>query len=174
MEEKVILSALANNHPGVLLRITGLFNRRGFNIESLTACTTEDPKTSRMTIAMTGDRSQIRQVMCQLMKLEDVKKVSLLTKEDASHSELLLVKIRVDNGQRSDALHIAYRHGARILDISHHTITIEATGQSGQIDELIQNLQKYPVVEMARTGITALERGDGSIADHDGTSRPGA
>lgn len=165
MPRKQIISILVDNHPGVLLRISGLFSRRGYNIDSLVACETENSAFSRITIALTADDATVKQILGQITKVEDVEKVTLLSEDGVSHSELLLIKISVINRQRAAVLKIIRAFDAQVLDIAHKTMTIEATGQTDAINDLIHKLQSFPVLEMARTGIVALERGDGSIND---------
>lgn len=163
MTEKLVLSALVDNHSGVLLRVAGLFARRGYNIASLTVCETEDPRFSRMTIVAQAEPFTFRQIEKQLLKVEDVWKVVRLDEENASSSELLLVKVKTVNGDRAEVLQIVLAFGARVMDIGDNTITIELTGQSQKLDRFVEALQEHGICELARTGITALERGDDTI-----------
>ena len=163
-ETKVVFSVLTVNHPGVLLRVTGLFSRRGFNIDSIVACSTEKPEFSRWTLVVTGDEA----TFTQLLKLEDVVKVEVLEPEDCSNSELLLIKVRAEGQQgRAAVLRTAQNYGARILDISDASMTVEMTGQTREMDGFIRHMEPLGILEMARTGITALARGDCTILEDD-------
>lgn len=167
MKEKLALSVLALNHSGVLPRMTGLFSRRGFNIQSLTASETEDPEVSRITIVALCDPATFRQVEKQVWKLEDVKKVVRLDLEQSSVSELALVKVAALNKDRGTVLRTVTKYGARIKDIGHTSMTVELTGQSETLDAFIQEIKEFGIIEMARTGITALAYGDKGISDDD-------
>ena len=164
-ESKAIFSVLAVNHPGVLLRVAGLFSRRGFNIDSIVACSTEKPAFSRLTIVVTGDDATFTQLTRQLRKLEDIIKVKVLEHENCSNSELLLVKVHAAGNKRGPIVKMVQNYGARILDIGDQTITIEMTGQTGEIDDFVEQLERYGILEMARTGINALQQGDLTIHD---------
>ncbi len=166
-ESKVVFSVLTVDHPGVLLRVTGLFSRRGFNIDSIVACRTEKPEFSRWTLVVTGDEATFTQLTRQLLKLEDVVKVEVLEPENCSNSELLLIKVRAAGSGRSAVLKTAQTYGSRVLDIGESTVTIEMTDQTEEMDEFIRHMERFGVVEMARTGITALARGDRPIRDED-------
>lgn len=165
--EKLSLSALVCNHAGVLLRVVGLFSRRGFNIQSLTVSETEDPGFSRMTIVSEAEFVTFRQIEQQLLKLEDVVKVVRLENGKTVSCELALVKVGALNKERPSVLKTISRHGARVLDIGHKTITAELTGESNQIDAFISDMARHGIVEMSRSGMTALEAGDGSITDRE-------
>lgn len=164
---KVVLSVLAYNHPGVILRMSGLFSRRGFNIESMVAATTERENLSRLTIRMTGDKAVALQVVRQLLKLEDIVKVDILHPEACAQSELVLAKIEApDPPRRVELLKTAQTYGCRVLDIGEHTVTLEVSGDSDEMDRFTEDMRRFGILEMARTGVTALERGDRTI--HDG------
>lgn len=165
--EKLSLSALVYNHAGVLLRVVGLFSRRGFNIQSLTVSETEDPRFSRMTIVSEAEFVTFRQIEQQLLKLEDVVKVMRLEDGKTVSCELALVKVHALNKDRSSVLKTISRHGARVLDIGHYTITAELTGESQQVDSFITDMANHGIVEMSRSGMTALEAGDRSIKDRE-------
>lgn len=165
MTEQLILSALVYNHSGVLQRVAGLFSRRGFNITSLTVCETEDPEFSRMTIVSQSDPEDFRQIEKQLLKIEDVYKVVCLESETSISSELVLVKVSALNKDRPAVLEVVDKFGAKIKDIGHTTITTELTGISSRIDKFIIRMEDFGIVEMARTGFTALNRGDNGIKD---------
>lgn len=162
-EDKVVFSVLAVNHPGVLLRVAGLFSRRGFNIDSIVACSTETAEFSRLTLVVTGDEATFTQIIRQLLKLEDIVKVKRLEPEECSNSELLLVKVKAELEERNTVLKTAQRYGSRVLDIGEETMTIEITGQTEEVDRFVGRMERFGIVEMARTGIAALERGDETI-----------
>ena len=163
MTERLVLSALVENHSGVLLRVAGLFSRRGYNITSLTVCETEDPQFSRMTIVAQAEPATFRQIEKQLLKVQDVRKVVRLNDDNITASELLLIKINASKENRHEALAVAMQFGARVMDIGETTITVELTGMSDKLDEFISQLERFGVCELARTGINALERGDSTI-----------
>lgn len=165
--EKLSLSALVNNHAGVLLRVVGLFSRRGYNIQSLTVSETEDPRFSRMTIVSEAAPVTFRQMEKQLLKLEDVVKVIRLEENHLIASELALVKVRALNKDRPAVLRTISKHGARVKDIGHRTITAELTGATDRIDSFIVDMGIHGIVEMSRSGMTALESGDEGIRDHE-------
>ena len=165
---KYTMSVLVENHAGVLSKVSGLFARRGFNIDSIVACSTEKPEFSRWTLVVTGDEATFTQLLRQLLKLEDVVKVEVLEPEDCSNSELLLIKVRAEGQQgRAAVLRTAQNYGARILDISDASMTVEMTGQTREMDGFIRHMEPLGILEMARTGITALARGDCTILEDD-------
>lgn len=167
MKEKLVLSVLVDNESGVLQRVASLFSRRAYNISSLTVSETEDPNFSRMTIETNTEPENFRQIKRQLLKLEIVEKVSELTPENSVSSELLLVKVHAQGIEQKNALlSLNTRYGARVLDVSMTTLTLEFTGSGGTIDEFVSELEKdFQIVELARTGVTSLERGEGSFTD---------
>ena len=167
MKEKLILSVLVDNESGVLQRVASLFSRRNYNISSLTVSETEDPNFSRMTIETNTEPENFRQIKAQLKKLEIVKKVAELTDETSVSSELLLVKVKAKGIPQKNAL-LAFnmRYGARVLDMSLETITLEFTGTGETIDRFVDFLEKrFGIVELARTGITSLARGEESFIE---------
>lgn len=167
MKEKLVLSVLVDNESGVLQRIASLFSRRGYNISSLTVSETEDEAFSRMTIETNTEPENFRQIKRQLSKLEIVKKVSTLTDENSVSSELLLIKVHAKGiTEKNDLLAFNVKYGARVLDVSLETVTLEFTGKGETIDEFVDYLEKnFGIVELARTGITSLHRGEGSFTD---------
>ena len=167
MKEKLILSVLVDNESGVLQRVASLFSRRNYNISSLTVSETEDPNCSRMTIETNTEPENFRQIKAQLKKLEIVKKVAELTDETSVSSELLLVKVKAKGIPQKNAL-LAFnmRYGARVLDMSLETITLEFTGTGETIDRFVDYLENhFGIVELARTGITSLARGEESFIE---------
>lgn len=167
MEQLHTLSLLAKNHPGVLSRITGLFSRRGFNIESLTASIARGPETSRITLVVSGDEYALEQIGKQLAKLEDVIKVVEFDPARTVARELALIKIEAAPADRGIILETADIFRAKVVDVSQSTVTAEITGNSEKIDAFLNLLEPHAVKEMVRTGITALERGGGDIRDHE-------
>lgn len=166
-EEKLVLSVLVDNVYGVLQRVASLFSRRGYNISSLTVSETEDPAFSRMTIETYTERENFRQIKAQLLKLEIVKKVSELTDDNSVSSELLLVKVKAAGIEtKNRLLELNARYGSRVRDVSMTTVTLEFTGAGSTIDLFIDELSgEFGIVELARTGVTSLERGEGSFTD---------
>ncbi|MBO4453413.1 MAG: acetolactate synthase small subunit [Clostridia bacterium] len=152
-----LLSALVNNHFGVLTRISGLFARRGYNIKSLTVGETEDPKVSRMTIEFFGDEHTLAQIKKQLLKVVDVISVSVL--DDAVIRELFLVKVRADDTNRETIKGVAEIFKAKIVDVCPDSLIFEITGEESKLRAFFDMMKKYGVVEVARTGVTALARG---------------
>ena len=166
-EEKLVLSVLVDNVSGVLQRVAGLFSRRGYNISSLTVSETEDPAFSRMTIESYTEPENFRQIKAQLLKLEIVKKVAELTDDKSVSSELLLIKVSAAGVEKKNALlALNMLYGARVLDVSMTTMTLEFTGTGATIDMFVEEIESdFGIVELARTGITSLERGEGSFTD---------
>ena len=154
-----VISTLVENRAGTLSRVSGLFSRRGFNIDSLTVGETEDPSVSRMTIAVTGEERILEQIIRQLDKLVDVIAVRALDSDSCIRREILLVKIGADEANRPAVLEIAGIFRARIVDVSQSTITVEATGNIEKLNGLLLLLRPYGILELARTGLVALERG---------------
>lgn len=162
---KQTLSVLVENHPGVLLRVSGLFSKRAFNIHSITAGETDDPEVTRMTIVVDGDEHIVDQVYKQLMKLIEVKKVKKLMDKSSVKRELALIKVNTSVEQRAQVIQIADVFRANIVDITHSTMTVEVSGTEEKIDAIIDMLKYYGIVEISKTGITAVERGKGNIND---------
>ncbi|MBC8570516.1 acetolactate synthase small subunit [Zongyangia hominis] len=156
---KHTISVLVENHSGVLSRISGLFSRRGFNIDSLAVGVTEDPSISRMTIVVDGNDYTVEQVEKQLNKLIDVIKVRTIPSEELVTRELVLVKVQVETSQRSEVMDLVKIMGGKIIDISRTTLTIEMTDTTAQIALLEDLLSPYRVVEVARTGLIAVQKG---------------
>ncbi|MCX6698744.1 MAG: acetolactate synthase small subunit [Methanomicrobiales archaeon] len=158
------LSILVENRAGVLSRVTGLFSRRGFNIESLAVGTCEEPGMSRITIVCIGDDAQIEQVMKQLNKLIDVIKVSDLTGNERVERELAMIKVTVDSGaSRSEILQIAQIFRAQVVDMGTKTIVLQITGNTEKIDALETLLRQYGVKELVRTGKIGMLRGSKTV-----------
>jgi acetolactate synthase-1/3 small subunit len=154
------LAVLVLNRPGVLSRVSGLFSRRGFNIESLAVGTCEEPDLSRMTIVVIGDDRQVEQVIKQLNKLIDVVKVSDITENETVDRELALIKVTAEAGSsRAEVMQIADIFRAQIVDVGAKTVVLEVTGGSTKIDALESLLRQYGVKELVRTGKISVLRG---------------
>jgi acetolactate synthase-1/3 small subunit len=159
-----VIAALVENKPGVLHSVANMFRRRGFNIESITVGRTEQESLSRMTITVNGDEKTLEQIIKQMNKLIDVVKVSELEPENIVTRELALIKVNVpDTKTRSDIINCVEVFRGRVVDVSSETLTIEITGTSDKIDAFLNLMKTYGVMELARTGITALSRGVKSI-----------
>jgi acetolactate synthase-1/3 small subunit len=154
-----VVSALVENRSGTLSRVSGLFSRRGYNIDGITAGVTDDPSVTRMTIAVHGDEAVLEQIIKQLEKLEDVIAVRELDSGACNKRELMLVKVKADESNRPAVLEIASIFRSRIIDVTPSTITIEATGDNDKLEGLLLLLRPYGILELARTGLVALERG---------------
>jgi acetolactate synthase-1/3 small subunit len=160
---KHILSVLVNNHAGVLSRVSGLFSRRGFNIDSLAVGITNDPNISRMTIVVDGDENTVDQVEKQLSKLIDIIRVKRLDIENSVHRELALIKVNADTSVRSEIMQIAEVFRANIIDISKTTLTIEISGSAKKVAAIQDMLRPFGILEDVRTGLISLERGEKTI-----------
>lgn len=165
MEKRQVLSILVANRPGVLTRISGLFSRRSFNIDSLSVCATEDASYSRMTVTLHADDKAAKQIMAQLEKQVDVAKVASFESVKTVFRELLIAKIHVEPGQRSEIVDICTIFKAKTIDISADTMILELTGASDKVDAFIGLIGGYGLLEMARTGGAALQRGNLCIKD---------
>ncbi|WP_116051327.1 acetolactate synthase small subunit [Amycolatopsis palatopharyngis] len=157
------LSVLVENVPGVLARVSGLFSRRGFNIESLAVGPTENPEVSRMTIVVAVEELPLEQVTKQLNKLVNVIKIVELEPTTAVRRELLLVKVRADATVRSQVLETVHLFRAKVVDVSPEALTIEATGTGDKINALLRMLEPYGVRELVQSGMVAVGRGARSI-----------
>lgn len=155
----MVLSILVENTSGVLSRVSGLFSRRGYNIDSLSAGVTEDPKYSRMTVVVTGNDEILEQIEKQLAKLEDVKEIVELKDGASVCRELILVKVAVTAEQRQQVIAIADIFRAKIVDVSPDSLMMELTGNQVKVDAFINLLEGYRILELVRTGITGLARG---------------
>ena len=159
MERSYILSALVQNHAGVLSRVSGLFSRRGYNIDSLTVGETVDPGVSRMTIVVRGDEAILEQIQKQLEKLIEVASVKRLDADQAVMREIALIKVAASPDTRPDIIQIANIFRARIVDVAAESLIVEVTGAQSKVDGLIELLKPFGILELARTGLSALERG---------------
>ncbi|MBU3812828.1 MAG: acetolactate synthase small subunit [Candidatus Niameybacter stercoravium] len=161
--EKHVISALVENHSGVLSRISGLFSRRGYNIDSLSVGETENPSISRMTIVTKADKQMQEQIKKQLNKLIEVIKIVELNETSAVYRELALIKVGANHENRAEIIEIANIFRAHIVDVSKEVLILEATGDQGKIKALTEMLQPYGIKEIVRTGLTALQRGENEL-----------
>lgn len=161
------IGALVSNKSGVLTRISGLFARRGFNIESLTVCATEDPDISRMTIIHIGDEYSLYQMIRQMDKLEDVKKIGCANELDCVYRELMMVKVNASAETRSQIAMINDIYKAKVVDLSLDTMILELTGDPEKLDAFAKVIEPFGILEMQRTGVTVLARGRHTLKDRD-------
>lgn len=158
-----ILAVLVENNPGVLMRVSSLVRRRGFNIESLAVGPTENPRISRMTLVVDGDEQLVEQVQKQLNKLIEVLKVMDLDAERSVHRELALVKVHADANKRSQIMQLADIFRAKVVDVGRRQMIIEVTGTQDKVEALINLAREYGIQEVVRTGAIALERGAAAV-----------
>lgn len=157
--KKRILSMLVDNTAGVLSRVSGLFSRRGYNIDSLTVGVTADPAFSRMTVVCSGDDMVLDQITKQLQKLVDVRDIKVLEPDESVSRELILVKVKADAGQRQSVIAVANIFRAKIIDVGTESLIVELTGTKTKLEAFINLLDGLEILELARTGITGLSRG---------------
>lgn len=157
---KHTLAVIVENRPGVLTRVTTLFRRRGYNIESLAVGETENPSISRITIVVMGDEKILEQVTKQLYKLVDVIKIVDITDKRSVERELVMIKVKADVNVRAEIVQIVDIFRARIVDIGKTSLIIEVTGDSGKIDAIVESLKPFGIIELVRTGIVAMVRGE--------------
>jgi len=157
-----VISFIVSNQPGVLCRIAGLISRRGFNIESITVGVTDDPKLSRITIVMFAEDAIIEQVIKQLDKLLDVKAIREVPDEAGTIRELALIKVH-SGAKRKDFMDLVNSLWGVVLDMGDDSTTVQLTGTTMYINDGIEKLRKYGIIEIARTGMVALESGDGRL-----------
>ncbi len=157
---KETLSLLVNNEAGVTSRISGLFTRRAFNMESITGGVTENPNISRMTIVVDGDEDTLDQVKKQLMKLEDVLEIEELVPGSSVCRELMLVRVGVNEIQRPEVVSVANIFRANVVDVAKDSLMIEITGDTSKNDAFLELLAGYEIRGIARTGVAGLCRGN--------------
>ena len=165
MSKKFSLAVYVDNHFGVLSRVTGMFTRRGFNIDSLTVGETESPKYARITITLSGDGYAKEQMLNQLRKLYPVKKLELLETEESVRRELCLIKMRHDPKTRADVMSAVEVFRAKVIDYGTEAMSIEVTGEPSKIDAFVSVMKPYGILEMCRTGVVAMSRGSKCIKD---------
>lgn len=157
--ERFEIACLVDNASGVLTRVSSLFTRRGFNINSLTVGATEDPQFSRITISVNGDENIRSQCIKQLRKLYNVKNVKEMVPTDRVSRELALIKLKNNQETRPDILSAVDIFRCKIIDFSPNTLCVEITGESSKIDAFLAVVQPFGILEMSRTGVVALQRG---------------
>lgn len=154
---------LVDNNPGVLSRISGLFSRRGYSIDSITAGMTADPRFTRITVVSSGDELILSQIEKQVRKLEDVIEIKVLDPADSVYRELIMAKIRADRSERAEIISVADIFRAKIVDVEKESLIVELTGTQSKLDAFLNLLEGYEILELARTGITGLKRGIGDV-----------
>ncbi|MCR5580255.1 MAG: acetolactate synthase small subunit [Pseudobutyrivibrio sp.] len=159
MESKKVLSILVENTPGLTSRISGLFSRRGYNIDSFSAGVTADPRYTRVTIVTHGDDLILEQIEKQVSKLTEVVNLKVLEHGMSVKRELMLVKISAINTDRQDVLTIVEIFHGKVVDVTHDSMILEVTGNQDKLEAFLDMLGDYDILELARTGVTGLSRG---------------
>ena len=162
-----VFSLIVDNNPGVLSRISGLFTRRGYSIDSISAGVTADPRFTRITIVARGDELILSQIEKQVAKLEEVRRVKVLRPEDSVYRELIMVKVRADKAERAEIISVVDIFRAKVVDVEKESLVVEMTGAQSKIEAFLNMLDGYEILELARTGITGLSRGCDDIAHFD-------
>ena len=168
--QRKVFQLLVDNNAGTLSRISGLFSRRGYNIESITAGVIGDPRYTRITITASGEDEVLDQIEKQVAKLVDVRDIKELKPESSVYRELALIKVRANSEQRQGIIAVADIFRAKIVDVSIESLVIELVGSQSKIEAFLRMLRGVEILELARTGITGLSRGtfDVKIPDQDG------
>lgn len=161
--QKKVFQLLVDNTSGVLSRISGLFSRRGYNIESITAGGTADPRYTRITIVTSGDDEILDQIEKQVAKLVDVRDIKVLEPDASVFRELVMIKVKVDADNRQSVISIVDIFRAKVVDVAPDCLTVEITGNQSKIEAFINMLDGYEILELARTGITGLGRGTDNV-----------
>ena len=157
--QKYILSVTVQNNAGVLARVSSLFGRRGYNIDSLTVSATTDPKISRMSIIVQGDEPILEQIIKQLLKLEEVMRVDHLQEDESCCSELVFVKLRAESGStRDDIRQLCGLYDAHIVETSGNAMIVELSDVPSRIDAFLDVVSNFEVIEMSRSGVTAIQK----------------
>jgi len=163
VKNKFVIAIYVDNRFGVLTRVTSMFTRRGFNIDALTVGETESPEYSRITISLSGDGYAREQLINQMKKLFNVKKVEVLDEDSCIKRELMLIKIHNSSENRADVQFAVDAYRAKVVDYTTATMCIEITGDPTKIDAFVDLMKPFGIIEMCRTGIVALERGSASL-----------
>ena len=161
-KNQFVIAVYVDNQYGVLTRVTSMFTRRGFNIDALTVGETECPEYSRITISLSGDGYAREQLINQMRKLYNVKKVEVL-EDDSIHRELMLIKVQNTTEHRSDIMVAVDVYRAKVIDYTTDELCIELTGEPSKIDAFVKLMIPFGIIEMCRTGIVALDRGSTSL-----------
>ncbi len=159
MMERFVIAILVENQPGILTRVASMFNRRGFNIDTLTVSETENHDYSRITISLTGDDGTCQQIIKQLRKLYNVKEVKVMDKPQSVYRELALIKLQNKPETRQEILSAVDIFRSKIVDFSPSTLCVEITGETSKIEAFIALVEPLGILEMCRTGVVAIERG---------------
>ena len=162
--KRYTVGILVDNEPGVLSRVSGLFSRRGFNIESLAVGPTQDREISRITIVVLGDDAHIEQLEQQLYKLICVQKVQVMQQQSAVERQLLLVKIEAGPAEREGLMRLVDIFKAKVVDVTRRAMVLQITGDNNKVSSLLSLLADYKILELVRTGVVALERGEGVMS----------
>ena len=157
--KRQVLSILVENTAGVTSRISGMFSRRRYNIDSFSSGVTADPRFTRITIVTSGDELVLEQIEKQLAKLEDVLDIKKLEPDNSVTRELIMVKIRAKDTDRQAILNVTEIFHGKVVDVTHDSMIIELTGKQAKLDSFLDLLQGYEILELARTGLTGLTRG---------------
>ncbi len=160
-----VIQLIVDNTSGVLSRISGLFSRRGYNIESITAGITSDPRFTRITIVTSGDADILEQIEKQVGKLIDVRDIRVLPPDESVYRELVLIKVRVGEEKRQSIVTVCEVFRSNIIDITKDSMIIELTGDQPKVNAFIEMMSDYEILEIARTGIAGLKRGSDGIVD---------
>lgn len=163
MESKKVLSILVENTPGLTSRISGLFSRRGYNIDSFSAGVTADPRYTRVTIVTHGDDMILEQIEKQVSKLTEVVDLKVLEHGQSVKRELMLVKISARSHERQDVLTIVDIFHGKVVDVTHDSMILELTGNQDKLEAFLDMLGDYDILELARTGLTGLTRGSEDV-----------
>ena len=158
-----VYSLIVDNTTGVLSRISGLFSRRGYSIDSITAGVTADPRFTRITIVASGDELILAQIEKQVRKLEDVVEIKVLKPEESVYRELIMIKVRANKAERSEIISVADIFRAKIVDVENDSLMVELTGNQSKLEAFLNLLDGYEILELARTGITGLSRGSKDV-----------
>ena len=158
-----VYSLIVDNTTGVLSRISGLFSRRGYSIDSISAGVTADPRFTRITIVASGDELILAQIEKQVRKLEDVIEIKVLKPEESVYRELIMIKVRANASERSEIISVADIFRAKIVDVENGSLMIELTGNQSKLEAFMNLLDGYEILELARTGITGLSRGSKNV-----------
>ena len=158
-----VYSLIVDNTTGVLSRISGLFSRRGYSIDSITAGVTADPRFTRITIVASGDELILAQIEKQVRKLEDVIQIKVLKPEESVYRELIMIKVRANKAERSEIISVADIFRAKIVDVENDSLMVELTGNQSKLEDFLNLLDGYEILELARTGITGLSRGSKDV-----------
>ncbi|MBE5891328.1 MAG: acetolactate synthase small subunit [Lachnospiraceae bacterium] len=160
---RVVLSLLVENNPGVTSRISGLFSRRGYNIDSISSGVTADPEYERVTIVTNGDDAELEQIEKQLWKLEDVCDIKILNPESSVFGELMFVKVSANAQNRQQIVTLTDIYSGKVVDVSKDSMIVRVYGTQDKLDTFIDLLDGYQILELARTGLAGLTRGSDDV-----------